>query len=92
MTTVTNNDKKLKVWNKNFHILAMKGDEKQLLRKINGFRTWLTNQGVDSFKGRVKHPYENFAYDLAKKQIEAMQKYADILHQRILLFEKYGIE
>lgn len=92
MTTVTNNDEKLKVWNKNFHILAMKHEEKKLLRKIKGFRTWLTNQGVDAFKGRVKHLYENVAYDLTKEQVDAMQKYADILHQRILLFEKYGIE
>lgn len=92
MDTVTDNDEKLRVWNKKFHILAMKDEEKQLLRKIYGFRMYLKYQGVDSFKGRVKHPYENFAYDLAKKQIEAMQKYADILHQRILLFKKYGIE
>ena len=90
MNTATD-DEKLKVWNKYFHILAMKDEEKQLLEKINSFRDWLTNEGEDAFKGRVKHQYENDAYNLAKDQLNAMQEYADILHKRILFFEKCGI-
>lgn len=91
MNTATNDDQKLKVWNKYFHILAMKDEEKQLLGKINSFRDWLTNEGEDAFKGRVEHQYENDAYSLAKDQLNTMQEYADILHKRILLFEKCGI-
>ena len=92
MTTATNNDEKLKVWNKNFHILAMKDELKQLERKTYSFEKWIKNTGEDAFKGRIDDQWSKPMLILAKKQIRIMRGYINVLKVRIKLFEDYGID